>query len=269
MNIHIAYEVPDIAKLRRDHFVADIHFHTRYSHDCSTPIPKVLERAKELGIYLAITDHNAIGGVLEAHKSALGRKLVIPGVEVTTKEGKDVLIYFYNLNDLKRFFTKRVKPHMKKKSSIRSNRTKYSIHDLLDDLVEERCVVVLPHPIGAKTRASYGYFQRKKNNHLLDYIDVIEVINETMTHKANLASLGWAVQLGKPISAGSDGHTLKRLGEAVVAAKAKNKNQFLDALRDGKTVLVGKELRFRQRVGAYLHIVKEKARVRKNRRVSR
>jgi len=263
----VAFSAPDLINMRKHYMVADMHFHTCYSHDCSTPVEKILEKARLLGIRVAITDHNTIGGVLKAYETPLGRKLIIPGIEVTTKQGKDILIYFYDVRDLVRFFEQKVKPHKKQKSSLRSDRTKYSIYDLLPDLQLERCVVAIPHPVGAKTRASYGFFQRRKNQRLLSYTHAIEVINETMTHKSNLTALGWAIQYQKPMTAGSDGHMLKRLGEAVTAAHVTTRAGLLDAIKHGHTFVAGKELGLPERVGTYLHIVKEKARIGKNRRM--
>ena len=94
---------------------------------------------------------------------------------------------------------------MKNHNSLRMNKTTYPIADLLYDLARVECVVVLPHPCCARIKSTYHYFQQADRQHLLNYVHGIEVINETMTRKNNLAALGWAMALGKPFTAGSDG----------------------------------------------------------------
>jgi predicted metal-dependent phosphoesterase TrpH len=69
---------------------ADLHIHTTYSYDSSVTVPAVLEWAvtmAELDV-IAITDHDAFGGALEAVRRAPEFGIeVIPGCEITTKDG--------------------------------------------------------------------------------------------------------------------------------------------------------------------------------------
>jgi len=68
---------------------ADIHIHTIYSHDATTTVRGVLKQAANVGLnVIAITDHDDIRGAFDARE--LGSEYnveVIPGVEVTTKDG--------------------------------------------------------------------------------------------------------------------------------------------------------------------------------------
>ena len=136
--------------------------------------------------------------------------------------------------------------------------------DFLRELPHDKCVVVLPHPCCARAKSTYHYFRKEKNEHLLKYIDAIEVINETMTRKSNLAALGWAISLGKPLTAGSDGHRKDRVGEAITYAKATSKKEFLNCIKNGETFVQGQELKPNQRVMAGVNIVFQKSRVRNN-----
>ncbi|MEA2404378.1 MAG: hypothetical protein QOE08_1025, partial [Thermoleophilaceae bacterium] len=56
----------------------DLHMHTNHSHDCATPVDKLIETAKArvLGA-IAITDHNEISGALEARERADGLKVIV------------------------------------------------------------------------------------------------------------------------------------------------------------------------------------------------
>jgi len=262
----VLFDSVNLEDLRKDFFVADMHHHTKYSHDSNNSVSHILDQCEEKKIYVAITDHNTISGVLKAQTDPR-KKWLIPGIEVTVKEGKDVLVYFYSVTALKKWFEKRIKPHMRRKSSLKLNKTSYPMKDLLLDLQEEKCLVVLPHPCCARAKSTYHYFQDSSRAYLLEYIHAIEVINETMTRKNNLAALGWAMSLAKPLAAGSDGHRPNRVGEAITYAKAKNKTEFLDAVKKGKTFVKGTELKPNQRLMAGVNIVLQKSRVRNNRKL--
>jgi len=50
---------------------ADLHIHTEYSMDCSTPLEKIISRCQELGINcIAIADHGTAEGALKMQKIA-------------------------------------------------------------------------------------------------------------------------------------------------------------------------------------------------------
>ena len=68
---------------------ADIHIHTIYSHDATTTVRGVLKQASNVGFnVIAITDHDDIRGAFDARELASQYNLeVIPGVEVTTRDG--------------------------------------------------------------------------------------------------------------------------------------------------------------------------------------
>ncbi len=262
----VQFDAPDTESLRKEYFVADMHHHTKYSHDSNNSVNHLLDQCEEKKIYLAITDHNTISGVLCAYQDPR-KKWIIPGIEVTVKEGKDVLVYFYSVTALKAWFEKRIKPHMKRKNSLALNKTSYPMKDFLLDLQEEKCLVILPHPCCVRAKSTFHYFQNPSRAYLLECIHAIEVINETMTRKSNLAALGWAMSLAKPFSAGSDGHRPDRVGEAITYAKAKNKTEFLDAIKKGKAMVRGTELKPNERLMAGVSIVLQKSRVRNNHRL--
>jgi predicted metal-dependent phosphoesterase TrpH len=69
--------------------LADIHIHTIYSYDATTTVRGVLKQASSVGLsVIAVTDHDEIRGAFDACELASQYNLeVIPGVEVTTKDG--------------------------------------------------------------------------------------------------------------------------------------------------------------------------------------
>jgi len=68
---------------------ADLHIHTIYSYDATTTVRAVLKQASNAGLQvIAITDHDDIRGAFDARELASEYNLdVIPGVEVSTKDG--------------------------------------------------------------------------------------------------------------------------------------------------------------------------------------
>src|SRR5690348_12625078 len=68
---------------------ADLHIHSTYSYDATTTVRAILRQAADVHLdVIAVTDHDEVRGALEACK--LGYEYgvqVIPGVEVSTKEG--------------------------------------------------------------------------------------------------------------------------------------------------------------------------------------
>lgn len=235
-------ELPEVSSLK-NRFVADMHYHTHHSYDCRTPVKKIVKQAEALGIAVAITDHNSIAGVLEAYE--LGAT-VIPGIEICTKEGKEAIAYFYSVRDLENFYNTHLLGFINKKNPLRSSKTGISMHYLLELLQKERCIIHLPHPFAPGPRGSYAFFM--KYPELLSMVDSIEVFNEMMSRKTNLAALGWASQLRKGVAGGSDGHILPRLGKGLTVSRASSYQEHLDAIKDRRVEVFGTELKALQRV---------------------
>ncbi len=74
---------------------ADLHIHTAYSMDGTASVREVLESAVSAGLdVIAVTDHNEIRGSLEAREICSGYEVeVIPGVEVSTRDGHLVALF--------------------------------------------------------------------------------------------------------------------------------------------------------------------------------
>jgi predicted metal-dependent phosphoesterase TrpH len=267
--MRVYFQQPNIQALRGQYFLVDMHFHSKYSHDSSTPVEQIVRRAQELGIRVALTDHNSIAGVLAAEKIAPG--VVMPGIEICTKEGKDILAYFSTVAELEAFFHRVVKPHLRRKTSLQSNATSLSAKELLVELSRERCVVAIAHPFAVPPRRSHAFFGKRRE--LLQHTHAIEVLNMTMLHSQNLSSIGWAVQHHKPMIGGSDGHTLAPLGSALTVAKAQSWEEFLDHVVKRKIFVIGEERRLRHQIKHQVvtatRLLTQKARVFKNFRQDR
>lgn len=228
-------------------FVADMHVHTAYSHDCDTPVKEIVALARKRGIWVALTDHNRIGGVLEARKYKDAP--VIPGIELCSREGKEVIAYFWDDERLESFYERRIAPYLKEKNALRSSRTPLPLADIIDFLSAEECVIHLPHPFASQPRRIYSYLSRRSS--LLAQVHSVEALNGMQTRRANLSSLGWAVSLGKGVAGGSDSHDLNVLGQVVTVSKATTVKEHLRLVANGRVEIIGTELKGRQRVWEY------------------
>lgn len=234
----IQFEKPDIEQLNKEHTVVDLHFHSLYS-DGKNSIDEIAAYAAIMGIGVAITDHNDIRGAIEinTYKGVFS----IPGIEVTSREGTHILLYFYDLKSLRTFYHKDVAPYMGK--DVMSS-TDLSMETIVTRARAYRAVVIFPHPFcGFYTGVSSHQFSKERQSSLFDMVDGVEVINSENLNKWNLKCALLGFNLNKAISGGSDGHSLYQLGRVVTyAACAKNCKAFLDAIIKKENKVVGKEI---------------------------
>lgn len=211
-------------------FIADMHVHTQYSHDCDTPLTTIKSISRKHNIAVAITDHNQIGGSLAAR--ALGMS-VIPGIEVTTKGLKDFLVYFHDFDNLKDFYKNYVLPN-KDPGIIWGSRTLLTEQALLDATDEYDSFVSLAHPYCPIPKRSAGL-----PNHILQRLDAIEVMNFAMSPKANLKASILCEKTGKVHTAGSDSHVPETLGAVTMSSYADSPSEFLAAVSQGASAVIG------------------------------
>lgn len=242
----IFFEKPDILLLRRDHAVFDMHFHTYYTDGRDT-VKMIAARARALGIGIAITDHNDIRGALEMNKYKDVPS--IPGIEITSREGTHILVYFDQTQHLKKFYSKYIKPLLG--SDIMSS-TRLSMEEIVHCAKLFPSVTIFPHPYCvAYTGICNLNFEQARLERLLESVDGIEVINAGNIHRWNLRCALLGVNLKKAITGGSDGHSLYHMGKVVTyAACEKSGPAMLDAVKDGRACVVGKEINLFRKVAA-------------------
>jgi len=245
----IAFNPPAMADFKNDYTLVDMHVHTKYSHDSVTPIKYLLKRAAELKIGFAVTDHVRAEGAIEASKQK--KVLIIPGIEIAALENKEILFYFYSVDDLNEFYEKNIKDkitiHKIPKSAwgrtITSVKSQLTIGELINMAENYSCLISIPHPYLSGIRKSHSFFRKEKNSHLLDKVDAIEVLNASNRRYMNKKALKWAVNVKKAFTAGSDAHVLSELGSGLVASKADNVEDFLNSIKKKKNFVIGKEIR--------------------------
>lgn len=244
-NHRITFEKPDIPALRENHTVVDMHFHTKYS-DGFNSVDAIARHARKLGVGIAITDHNEIQGAVEIN--AYPGILSIPGIEITSVEGTHILVYFYDIKSLKRFYRDQVVPFMG--SGVMSS-TSLHMESIVERSRRYRTLIIFPHPYcAAYTGIQNSYFDDQRRKRLFDHTHGVEVINGTNLKKWNYKSALLGFNLNRAITGGSDGHALRHMGRVVSYADCrKTRSAFLDAVKAGHSKVIGKEIDIIRKVG--------------------
>ena len=221
----------------REWIVVDLHMHTDWSHDCSIPAAELLAHAEEIGLGgIAITDHNAFGGALEAVELARDRDLVvIPGEEMKT-DGQGEVIGLFLEEEIPRGL---------------------SFADTLAAIREQGGLVYLPHPFD---RLHAIPDPATLHRHLAE-IDVLEVFNARLLRDSfNDEALRFARKYRLLQGAGSDAHVLQGVGTGAVRMRRfEGPEEFLLSLRTAEVLRRPKSLAYLQSL-KWVAQVKEKVR---------
>jgi hypothetical protein len=221
----------------RDWIVVDLHMHTDWSHDCSTPTADLLDHAERIGLgAIAVTDHNAFGGALEAVELARHRDLiVIPGEEVKT-DGQGEVIGLFLGEEIPRGM---------------------SFADTIEAIREQGGLVYLPHPFD---RLHAIPDPATLHRHLAE-IDVLEVFNARLLRDSfNDEALRFARKYRLLQGAGSDAHVLQGVGTGVLRMRRfDGPEEFLISLRTAEILRRPKSLAYLQSL-KWVAQVKEKVR---------
>ncbi len=236
----VQFTKPPLDRLQAKGFQAvDMHFHTKHS-DAYTKVPSALALAKKRGVGIAITDHNTPDGAVQASR-ADSTAFLVPGMEVSAKDGPHILLYFYGVAELVDFYEREVERHKSRSPYLA---TDLSTVDLLERAQAYNCVRAAAHPYGylvfnkgvAKSVAE-GQLEEK----ILSRFEALEVINGSMTRTLNRKATDLAIERDLGAVGGTDGHTLGDLGNVVTYAESEGLEGFLDAIVHGRSFVVGRE----------------------------
>jgi predicted metal-dependent phosphoesterase TrpH len=218
----------------------DMHSHTLYS-DTMTKIDNIMRKANRQGIGVAITDHNEVKGVVKACDNRYG-VMIVPGIEVSCIDGPHILVYFYNVSDLILFYDRHIS---KLKEGTDPNGTiNIKVEELLNYAEYYKCVTSAAHPYGYKI-SDLGLIKCIRKGYLgeavLNRINAIEAICGGAPRNLNQKACLKAEELGKPITGGSDAHTLFELGRVVTSSYAEDVDTILDNITKKKNYVIGTE----------------------------
>ena len=160
--------------------IADLHIHSRYSHDSYLSPKAIVQRSRAAGLTcIAVTDHGSIRGGLKAKEFAGDRgPEIIVGTEIRTDCGD---IIGLNMS-----------------VEIRSVAWK----DVIREIRENGGIVVFPHP----------YRDHSNIGEIAAQADLIECWNGRSTRSQNREASALARQHSRPGIVGSDAHVATEIG---------------------------------------------------------
>ena len=208
----------------REWILADLHMHTSWSHDCAVEVDELVDHAQAEGLgAIAVTDHNSLGGALEAVQRARGRPLtVIPGEEVKTDSQGEVIGLFLS-EEIPRGL---------------------SFADTIAAIKEQNGLVYLPHPFD-RLHAIPDPATLHRN---LADVDVFEVYNARLLFEGyNDEAMRFARKYNLTVGAGSDAHVLQGVGTGALRMRAfRDPEEFLISLRTAQVLRRPKSLVYLQ-----------------------
>lgn len=184
----------------------DFHVHSEFSNDCNLKVEDILGKAKKENFFVAIADHNEIGGYLKSQKLK-EKKRVIPAIECASKEGVHILFYFKKKENIVNFY----------QNVIEKNKTRdlfrmgISTLDLIKKAKKYDAIVGIPHPF-MKIVGLMNSRKIKNPEKYLKLIDFYEIYNGAVSNYVNKKAISFYKSLKKPIIAGSDAHFLDNVG---------------------------------------------------------
>ncbi len=188
----------------------DMHVHTRISFDCRSRPDAVIGTALARGLgRICITDHDEVEAALDL--AAGFPNLVIPGEEVKTREGIDIIgLYLHE-------WIPKGTPARETCQLIR----------------EQGGLVYVPHPFAGGKGGGGRVLEE-----IQDLVHVVEGFNARIHRQAlNRRAEEWGQERDLPMGAGSDAHTLGEIGNGFVQVPPFDNDapSFLQALRQGTT----------------------------------
>ncbi len=194
----------------------DLHTHTIYSKDGLTPprtLFKIMRRQNLRGI--AVTEHWRPSITRPVTRDG---RFIIPGCEYKSSDYGEIIGLFV---------TEPVE-----------NRT---FEEIAEDLHEQNALTVLPHPrdpLRKHTAIRRGLPDRL----IVKHIDLIEGFNSRcILPWSNKQAQRLAKRLGKPMTAGSDGHSFLEIGNARTwLANIETVNDIYEELKAGRTRITGR-----------------------------
>jgi hypothetical protein len=188
----------------------DLHIHSHYSDDgIGSPINIIKSLYKKKINGMAITDHNTVKGGLNALKVAPKDFVVIPGIEISTKDG-----HLLGLNI---------------KENIARNLT---VEETVDRIIDLGGIPIVPHLF-----RNMSGIKKEKLKQIHTKIPALEVYNSCSLPKTNLKTAQMAHEFHLGGTGGSDSHDPIYAGYAYTTVNTTDLNSatILDEIQKKKT----------------------------------
>ena len=199
----------------------DLHVHTRYSRDSVNGFDDINGHCRDLKLDgYAVCDHDSIEGLGRVESSGL---VVIPGLEVSAK-GAHILCL----------------------DPVEVVPSGLSLVETVERVHVQGAIAVLAHPYAIpRSFVSFREVERSK-------FDAIEVANSAQLPFGFVTARnrGLAEKLGLPQTGGSDSHIPETFGRSytVVEADSREPDDVIEAIKKGRTSVVGAGISFRERL---------------------
>jgi hypothetical protein len=190
-----------------------LHIHTHYSRDSTITPKELVTFAKKRGLdAVAVTDHDTIKGALKM--SMYRGFLVIPGIEVTTKDGHVLGL---------------------------------DVHERIQSMLDVYATIQKIHEVGGIAIAAHptALYRGKLRNHITREFDAVEVINASSIpfSFSNRINRKLAEAFNLPQTGGSDAHYAPEIGMAHCEVEAGlEKEEIIAAIKMGKTTACGRAI---------------------------
>ena len=157
----------------------DLHIHSCYSDDAGGTPEDIIRSLKKRGLQgMAITDHNTIEGSLKAQQMAPPDFLVIPGVEISTRDG-----HLIALN-----VTKNIPRGL-------------SVGETVDAIIKADGIPIVPHLF-----RTFSGIKKDALRQVRTKIPALEVFNGCSVPRTNLKTARVAHEFNLGGTGGSDSH---------------------------------------------------------------
>ncbi|MCK4995568.1 MAG: PHP domain-containing protein [Thermoplasmatales archaeon] len=188
----------------------DLHIHSECSEDGIGSPKEIIKSLKKRGLQgMAITDHNSIEGSLRALKVAPKDFIIIPGVEISTKDGHMIAL------DVKENISRGL-----------------SIKETVEKIIDLGGTPIVPH-----LYRNMSGIKKVKLKSIINKISAIEVFNSCSTPQTILKTVNLAKELNLGGTGGSDSHEPEYVGYGytLVDTTDLNKDTILSQISKKKT----------------------------------
>lgn len=193
----------------------DMHVHSEYSVDCRLSVRDILKTALSTGLSgICVADHNSSKGGIEAKKIAPNDFIVVPGSEVSSKEGHILCYGTY--------------------TEIPQN---LGIQETIDKIHESGGIAVAAHPCRLKHSIGSDAIRKYRFDGVETFNtrNIVPYSNKKAEALANIYNCGMV--------GGSDAHILKHIGMGfTIIEDADDADDVVEAIRKRKTRIGGKTL---------------------------
>jgi predicted metal-dependent phosphoesterase TrpH len=199
----------------------DMHSHSHYSRDGFSKPEELLQKAKELGIGLAVTEHNNFDSAEEYKK--LNKKFNVPIIfgqeQKVYSEGKFVgELLFYFLQE----------PIISK-----------DLFEAIDEGKKKGALISIAHPFDFFRKPMlFGFRKLPEMRKLLDAAEVFNA--RVFFNFVNKRAEKFAFDNKLAFTAGSDSHMVSEFGHAMAVCEADSIEGFRKCLEKRKTTVEGR-----------------------------